>query len=563
LRTLLVSEVFRMSRSLRQAMAQMQLSRLMSLALTTRGVVSFWLLSGTAFVLMLWLVSPGRTLQDAEEAELMQRHLAGGYQLRDPPLYEWMLWATQQLIGSGPLSYLVLRYALIAAIGVLFYVAVNRTVTDRRLAAAFSLSLVLFFWFGWESHHSLAHSLALLAATLALWIAALAFAERSTTVGALGLGLVIGLGILSKWTFLLVVFCLGFAFAIVPATRRVYRDPLFLLVLDGAAIPLLPFIAWLFDFPPELLLARSLPSARGLPLEQTLQGAAVFLTGIPLIFLPWIVIVAAGALPLRIASSKPSRQDAVHLAALTASLLITLMALIFFALTLTGVALFGVARPFAVRYLFPFCLIAALAVAGFVANRVEVEPFARVLGAFALVASLAIFAIKLASFYVVPPSAEPTNLLPYARLAEVLDDRGLGAAQFITLSRSDAGNLNIYLPKARALSLSARIEPPTRDPIANRACVLVWGGESFVPPETPPASIAAGRFLKLLGLNGQEKLAEPVVVEWNKPLIGVQRRSIWYLLRGTSVESICRRLKVTGLLCSRSCPKRIESGELE
>jgi hypothetical protein len=29
---------------------------------------------------MLWLVSPGRALQDALTAELLQRHLAGGYQ---------------------------------------------------------------------------------------------------------------------------------------------------------------------------------------------------------------------------------------------------------------------------------------------------------------------------------------------------------------------------------------------------------------------------------------------------------------------------------------------------
>ena len=76
--------------------------------LTTRGVAAFWLLWCLAFVLMLWAVSPGRTLQDALAAELLQGHLAGGYQLRNPPLYEWLLWAVQQLVG--PLYYLILRY---------------------------------------------------------------------------------------------------------------------------------------------------------------------------------------------------------------------------------------------------------------------------------------------------------------------------------------------------------------------------------------------------------------------------------------------------------------------
>jgi 4-amino-4-deoxy-L-arabinose transferase-like glycosyltransferase len=90
----------------------------------------------------------------------------------------------------------------------LFYVALRRTVADRRLAAAFSLSLVLFFWFGWESHHSVSHSLALSAAARAL---------------GLGLGLVIGIGLMAKWSFLLAVLSLGVGLAFIPDTR-IYTD---------------------------------------------------------------------------------------------------------------------------------------------------------------------------------------------------------------------------------------------------------------------------------------------------------------------------------------------------
>ena len=77
------------------------MSKLAGQILTARGVTAFWLTWCAAFVLMLWAVSPGRTLQDALAAELLQGHLAGGYQLRNPPLYEWLLWALQQLVGSG------------------------------------------------------------------------------------------------------------------------------------------------------------------------------------------------------------------------------------------------------------------------------------------------------------------------------------------------------------------------------------------------------------------------------------------------------------------------------
>jgi len=205
---------------------------------------------------------------------------------------------------------------------------------------------------------------------------------------------------------------------------------------------------------------------------------------------------------------------------------VTAMAAVFMASMASGASPFGITR-FAIHYLFPFCLFAALALSGLVACRVDCERFAPRLG----------FA------------SEATNLLPYARLAGELTRRGLSTAQFVTLSPRDAGNLAIYLPNARALSLSARIEPPPPDPIANRPCVLLWGGESSVPPEPPPpANPSPSKLLKQLSLAASVEDAEDVPVDWPKPLIGPQRRSVWHLLRGESVEAACRRVAVKGML---------------
>jgi hypothetical protein len=159
-----------------------------------------------------------------------------------------------------------------------------------------------------------------------------------------------------------------------------------------------------------------------------------------------------------------------------------------------------------------------------------------------------IFFVKLASFYVVPGGSEATNLLPYARLADELTKRGLGLAQFVTLSPRDAGNLSIYLPEARALSLSARIEPPPADPVSDRPCVLLWGGEYSVPPAPPPeADPSPGKLLKPLGVAGGAG-AEEVAVDWPKPLAGAQRRSVWHLLRGANIDTICRQVAKKGML---------------
>jgi hypothetical protein len=360
---------------------------------------------------MLWAVSPARTLQDALAAELLQGHLAGGYQLRNPPLYEWLLWTVQQLVGPGPLSYLMLRYGLIASIGILFTLALLRTVASARLAAAFSLSLLLFFWFGWEIHHSVSHTLALLAAPLALFIAALAYAERPTA---------------------------GLCASPRPHRRhrphgqmelpargpeprdRACRDagePRTLLVLAGAALPILPFALWLATIDPGLVGRRTVPSGRALSLDQALQGVAALVTGIPLVFLPWIAFVLffAWRFPKKPPSPPtPSHAVAIRLASLTAIVTLGLMAALLLAAFATGGALFGVSG-FAIHCLFPFSLFAALALAGLIAQRVEEHRFAQRLAIISFGLALVIFLVKLASFYVVPGRSEANNLLSYAR----------------------------------------------------------------------------------------------------------------------------------------------------
>ena len=525
------------------------INKLVDRLLTGRGVVAFWLLYALAFTLMLDAVSPGRTLQDALSAELLQNHLAGGYQLRNPPLYEWLLWTVQQVVGSGPLSYLLLRYALFAAVGILFFMALARTIPDTRLAASFSLSLLLFYWFGWEAHHSVSHTLALLALTLAFFIVALAYAEERTVARSLLLGFVIGLGLMAKWSFVLLLLSLGAALALIPATRRLYADPRTLLVPLAVALPVAPFALWLIDMHTGLLAGRAVPAGQAVPVERALQGIFVFVTGIPLVFLPWIAFVAFYAWRnRRTQATSLARHDVAKIALLAAGIGVGLMAVVLITATLAGAALFGISR-FAIHYLYPFCLLAALGMAGIAAARVERKRFGWALALTSLVAALVIFCLKLASFYVLPTRSEATNLLPYARLAEALTARGLGAAQFVTLSPREAGNLAIYLPQARALSLSARIEPPPPDPVKDRPCVFLWGGESYVPPAAPTTTgPSPQRLLKPLGLGNRERDAEDIEVEWPKPLVGAERRSVWHVLKGAGIESLCRRLAATGML---------------
>jgi hypothetical protein len=125
-------------------------------------------------------------------------------------------------------------------------------------------------------------------------------------------------------------------------------------VLAGAALPILPFALWLATIDPGLVGRRTVPSGRALSLDQALQGVAALVTGIPLVFLPWIAFVLffAWRFPKKPPSPHtPSHAVAIRLASLTAIVTLGLMAALLLAAFATGGALFGVSG-FAIHCLF-------------------------------------------------------------------------------------------------------------------------------------------------------------------------------------------------------------------
>ncbi len=71
--------------------------------------------------------------------------------------------------------------------------------------------------------------------------------------------------------------------------------------------------------------------------------------------------------------------------------------------------------------------------------------------------------------------------------------------------------------------------------------LMLWAA---APPEPNPSP---GKLLKPLGVGGNAG-AEEVAVDWPKPLIGAQRRSVWHLLRGDNIDAICRCVAAKGML---------------
>ncbi len=441
--------------------------------------------------------------------------------------------------------------ALIAAVGILFYFAVLRTVVEPRLAAAFSMSLVLFYWFGWEAHHNVSHTLTLLVAVLALWLAALAYAERRTLPRAFGLGVIIGLGIMAKWGFLVVIAGFGLALAFIPAGRHVFSDPRSLAIPVGVALPLIPFALWLSGLDPNVFRFYSTHSGS---IEGMFWSETELLFSVPLLLLPWILIVAALGFRYRRAVPVEETARAEIRLALSAAAVATVLMAVVVVLVSSGAVIWHAKTTFAIHYLYPLSLIAAIGIAGVIAPRIESERFAKALAMISIAAALTILLAKLGSFVIVVAGTASGNLIPYAGLADELTARGLGSAQFVTVSPRDAGNLAIYMPNARALSLSARIEPPPPDPVTGRPCVLLWSADR-------PTRPAPKRFLARLGMKTEANTIEDVVVDWREPLIGAQRQSVWRLLRGTPQSKRAGGWRRKAPLTARENLERVEGIE--
>lgn len=486
------------------------------------AVAIYWIGFGVIFGAIQVLSSSTLTMDAAVTAETVQRQLAPAYQIRNPPLFDWMYFMVQAGFGDSILSHSVLRYTLITAIGLLHYAAFLQVGCNRRLAAAFSYSLIFFVWMASDVHYHFTHSLPLVAAGLATWICAIAYVERPRSWLAALLGFCLGLGIVAKWSFPLPLAGAVIAFALDSRARAAFARWRSLLIPVIALIPILPVAYWIATIDRNLIFVVHDVLVRTPEPYVDRVGVAVwkYLTSIPLYLLPWPVII--GLIFLRARRGATVGGSMHPNGWLAASMTLWTIGLGFAGVVVLGVDNMGM------RYMFPILLTAPIAMAAWVAPRVDDSEFARTTLAVATVVTILAVIIRLWSFHIVDGlwSANTRQRVPYERLAHELTIRGLAAAQFVTSGDRDAGNLMAQLPEARAMSVnSVRIEPPPTDDQPERVCVVLWGGNDWrVPGQPRPLKTPEALAPIIATATGA---IEDIVVDWPSLLYGEDRRSIW------------------------------------
>ncbi|MCZ7561386.1 MAG: glycosyltransferase family 39 protein [Burkholderiaceae bacterium] len=181
-----------------------------------RQLLLLMLLYFGAHLLSRVLVSGALELDEAEQALWTQR-LAAGYGAQ-PPLYTWLQWGVFQLAGVSVFSLALLKNVLIALTYLFMYLAALRAM-PARLALLASASMLLIPHIGWESHRDLTHSVLVTTLASATILVVLRLVERPRAALYLLLGLVAGLGILSKYSYAL--FFAALALALLAGPRGV------------------------------------------------------------------------------------------------------------------------------------------------------------------------------------------------------------------------------------------------------------------------------------------------------------------------------------------------------
>ena len=480
--------------------------------LSARGVWLFWLIYGVCFGTIRYLASGNLTLDDAKENELVQ-WLALGYQTSQPPLFEWILWSVQQLTGAGILSHLLVRYALILAIGVAAFGATRALTRDVRWSAAASISYAFAGFVGWALHEWSTQSVLVSVACLASLHAMLVFLRNPSAWQAILLGLVIGVGLLSKYNYLFYLGGLVLAVVSVREVRGRLVDRYLLLSCLVAAACCAPYVWWLATGHASLVGMPVLAPARSPQphVVRALLGLGWLALSLAAFLNVWPVMVAMLAWPaFRPARDRRPPAPIPERIAARSIVLAT-------GLTALGIVAIG-ASHVQLRYLYPLLVTAPVCVFARI-SRLAPEPRrARRVAVTAVASAALVFGLRLVTFFDTGLSSVLSVYrefaVPYDGLAAELGARGLTDGTLVAFGVREAGNMRAHLPELRVIAGhgSFQGDRSPRRPSDQRRCVLLWkDGEG-----EPMRSLA------------QRDLGSATRLDVTTSTIWGLRRGVWY-----------------------------------
>lgn len=201
-----------------------------------------------AHVLIRVAISPALEMDEAEQVFLTQWWLLG-YSPEpppnpQPPLYPWLQLACFQIFGVGVFALSFLKNLLLFLTFLLVFLTTRLLTGNVRLAVLAALSLFLFPQIAWESQRDLTHSVLAVMLGAATLLEALYLSRARTLSSYVLFGGLLGLGAMSKYTFLIFASALLLGMLWTPDTRATILDKRILVTLAVSVLVTLPHMLW-------------------------------------------------------------------------------------------------------------------------------------------------------------------------------------------------------------------------------------------------------------------------------------------------------------------------------
>jgi lipopolysaccharide core galacturonosyltransferase RgtB len=438
---------------------------------------------GLLHVVIRLVISEGAELDEAEQL-LLSQSFAIGY-TDQPPLYTWLLIGFEAVFGVDILSLAILKNLLLFITHFWLFLAARIVLNDSYLACLTSLSLWLIPQIAWESHRDLTQSVLVTSLSSGFFYVMVTLLHTGQTRHYLILGLLLGLGALSKHSFLLFAAALFFAVLSQREVRGRLLDRRMLLVGALAALVVAPHFLWLLEHfhPGTSTTTRKLALDGGVQSMMAIGKGLGKLTWASVRFLTpfWLICLLAfpQLVTRRLAGATSRHQDRRTLERFFLMVFIILGA---------AVIIFGVTH-FKDRWMQPFLFLAPLYVFVRLQQVDGIAPgklrlFACVLAFFGFMFLVA----PLAQAWVAPWLGMHSRLhAPFVKVARHLRQAGFRQGTIMAETTFIGGNLRLVFPTSRVVT-PAVLSGLSIDPPHNGQCLAVWDGGDRRPLPSPLGS---------------------------------------------------------------------------
>jgi 4-amino-4-deoxy-L-arabinose transferase-like glycosyltransferase len=413
-------------------------------------------------------VSPTLTIDDSREAVFAQS-LEWGYLPRQPPLYNWLVWAAFAALGAGLLPLVVVKYGLLFLVYAFVYLAARRVLGDARLAALAAFSLLLMVPVSWVLHEALTHSVAALASAAATFYVLLRLEGSGSVRAYLAFGLALGLGLLSKFSYAFFGSALVLAaLTVAPFRRRILHPRIMWSALAVVGL-VAPYFAWFYgrDYALAPMYADEVGAGEASSYLSGVASGLYYLARVTLYYLTplWIVLLVA----CRGAWAPRGRATAL---AGPGGRLVERLLLAELGLCLAGILAGGVTY-LKFRWMLPVYFLCPLYALLWLRRDDPAEQGPRWLARAILAAAVAVVVAFPASVLRGDRLGKPSRLTtPYREVARELAAAGFARGTIIADDGALGGNLRLWFPGARVIRLTnPDYVPPTR---GGGACLVAW-----------------------------------------------------------------------------------------